>query len=200
MQHEPTAAPASPSPAPGVHAALPPAPSLGLLFWVFLAVGMQSFGGGLSGWIRREAVQRRGWMSEQQFASGLALCQITPGPNAVNLAVFIGATLRGRAGAFASVGGIIGLPMLVAIALGAGFALIRDAPAAQSVMEGVGAAAIGFNFATGLRMVRRNVRTAEGALVAIAAALAVGIFGLNFPLVLAVLVPVSIALAAWRTS
>jgi chromate transporter len=170
-------------------------PSLLALFWVFLAVGMQSFGGGLSGWIRRAIVERRGWMSEAQFLSGLALCQITPGPNAVNLAVFIGTTLRGHTGALSAVAGILGLPMVVVLALGALFATVQNLGGVESAMTGIGAVAIGFNLATGLRMARRGVVRWEGAAIALAASLAVGLLGVNLLLAVLVLVPLGLATA-----
>ena len=53
--------------------------SLVSLFLVFFRVGLFSFGGGLSGWIYREVVTLRGWMSDDDFFSGLALSQILPG-------------------------------------------------------------------------------------------------------------------------
>ena len=59
----------------------------------------------MSAWIRREVVHRRGWMGEREFVGGLALAQIVPGANGVNLAVFVGTTLRGPAGALAAPGG-----------------------------------------------------------------------------------------------
>jgi chromate transporter len=61
------------------------------LFLGFLNIGAMSFGGGLATWIRRETVQRRGWLDDRQFLAGYALSQIVPGATNVNLAVFIGA-------------------------------------------------------------------------------------------------------------
>jgi len=66
---------------------LQPAPSSAALFWVFTRIGLTSFGGGLSGWMLREFVQRRAWLQEDEFLSGLALAQAFPGVNVVNLAI-----------------------------------------------------------------------------------------------------------------
>ena len=173
-------------------------PTLGALFRVFLAIGMQSFGGGLSSWIRREVVQRRGWMEEGAFLSGLALCQIVPGPNAVNMAVFVGTTLRGRAGAVAALGGMLLVPLVLVLALGAAFAGVRDVPGLESAMAGLGCVAIGLNLATGLRMTRRSIRGPAAFGVTVAAAVGVGILGANLPLALAVLIPGSLWLARRR--
>ncbi len=84
----------------------PRRPSLASLFVGFVSIGMMSFGGGLAAWIRREVVQRRGWMDDQQFLSGYALSQLVPGATNVNLSVFIGAQLRGVPGAVAAVLGL----------------------------------------------------------------------------------------------
>ncbi len=173
-------------------------PSLRELALVFLSIGVQSFGGGLSSWVRREVVQRRGWLEEQAFLSGLALCQITPGPNAVNLAVFVGATLRGRAGALAALAGMLLVPIGIVLGLGAVFASLREDPWLGSMMTGIGAAAIGLNFATAFRMTRRGVRTPGGALIVVGAAVSVGLAGVSLPLSLVVLVPASLAFAVWR--
>ncbi len=177
---------------------IPPSPGLAALFWVFLAIGMQSFGGGMSAWMRREVVHKRRWMSEQAFVGGLALCQIAPGPNGVNLAVFIGTTLRGRLGAVASLGGMLLVPVIVVLALGAGFTHIRDVPGVESAMTGLGAAAIGLNLATGLRMMARNIRAVGAGVVMVATALAAGWFGVPLPLVLLVAAPLSLMLARGR--
>ena len=49
------------------------APSLGALFRVFLILGMTSFGGGLSGWIHREIVVKRRWLSNERLLAGIAM-------------------------------------------------------------------------------------------------------------------------------
>jgi chromate transporter len=172
--------------------------SLTQIAWVFAAIGMQSIGGGMSAWIRREIVQRHGWLSESQFVAGMALSQITPGANGVNLAVFVGTTLRGWAGALAAIAGMLLVPVVVILALGAAFSGVRDLPGVESAMVGLGAGAIGLNAANGLRMTRRNVRGLSGAAVMLTTALAVGVVRLPLLAVLAVMVPVSLALAGRR--
>jgi chromate transport protein ChrA len=67
-----------------------PAPRLGDIFIVFLRMGATSFGGGMTSWTRREVVERRGWIDDRQFLSGVAMSQISPGANGVNIAVFVG--------------------------------------------------------------------------------------------------------------
>src|ERR1700753_2988150 len=88
-------------------------PSLASLFVSFVSIGMMSFGGGLAAWTRREVVQKRGWLDDQQFLSGYALSQLVPGATNVNLAVFIGTQMRGTAGALACLLGLVTLPVII---------------------------------------------------------------------------------------
>ena len=100
---------ATSDPVPPTAAAKPRA-SLPALFRGFLSIGLSSFGGGLAAWIRREVVERRGWLDDRQFLTGYALSQLVPGATNVNLAVFIGAQLRGAPGVLAALAGLMLVP------------------------------------------------------------------------------------------
>ena len=91
------------------------------LFWNFLVIGAVSFGGGY-GMISlvRETVLGHGWLTESEFLSFIAVSESTPGPLAVNMATFIGASQAGLAGSFAATVGVV-LPSFVIILLSAGF-------------------------------------------------------------------------------
>ncbi len=169
---------------------------LGTLLWVFFKLGMTSFGGGLSGWIHREAVERRGWMSEEQFLAGVAITQVLPGPNAVNLALHIGLQLRGAAGAAVAGLGILGPPFAFILVLAALYQGIAGAPVARAVLAGLAAAGLGMTCVMGARGARR-LRGAAPIGVAVATFGAVGL--LRWPMIPVVLAlaPLSIALA-WR--
>lgn len=179
-----------------------PPPSVRVLFLCFLRIGMQGWGGGLSAWMRREIVQRRGWMEDRPFLAGLALSQVAPGPNAVNLAVFIGTVLRGRAGAAAAFAGLMGLPVLLVLGMGYAYFATRGMPGAGWVgaaLEGMGAAAIGLNLATGVRLTRRNVRGAGAAAVTVGVAVGIGVLGWPLLPVLLAAVPASLYLTRPRS-
>ena len=171
---------------------MPTRPTLSAIAWVFLTIGMQSFGGGLTAWIRREIVVRRGWMSEREFVGGLALSQITPGPNGVNLSVFVGTSLRGTQGALAALFGMLLVPVIVVLALGTLFVEVRDVAGVESAMAGIGAAAIGMNIANGVRMLRKNIADAWAYVLLAVIALAIGWF--NLPLVAVMLVGLPLGL------
>ena len=95
---------------PHVHAATarPSSPvSLFALYRLCFVVGLFSFGGGLSAWMRREVVLVRGWMTDEEFFNGYSLAQILPGVNSTNMAVYIGQHLRGAVGAAVALTGLL---------------------------------------------------------------------------------------------
>jgi chromate transporter len=172
-------------------------PSLASIFNCFFVIGSQSFGGGTSAWIRREVVQKRGWLNDQQFMSSLAVCQIAPGPNPMNMAVFLGCMLRGTIGALTAFAGLMAFPVVLCLVLGAFYLANRHLPGLEILLGGLGAVAIGMNTANGIQLVRKNIRRLRQVLMIVIVAFAVG-FG-HFPLlyVLAVAVPISIAVEIW---
>ena len=175
--------------------------TLGALFKSFLTIGSMSFGGGLTGWIRRELVERRGWLDDTQFLSGYALSQIVPGAVNVNLAVLIGTQLRGVLGALAAMAGLMLVPLAILLLLGT-FYFSAHAGAGLHLLDvalaGAGAAGIGFNLATGIRLARSNLRGIGAALIAALIVVGVGILRLPLFVVLPVMVPASLLLAVLR--
>lgn len=173
-------------------------PSLGQIFLAFTKIGLTSFGGGLSGWMLREFVQNRRWVSEADFLNGLSLAQAFPGVNVVNLALWIGFRLRGGPGALAGVLGMIVPAMLVAIAAAAAFAEVAQYRSVHLALAGAAAAAVGLSLQMGVRAARRAARSAVPVAIIVAAFLAIGPLRLPLLPVMAVLAPLSIAYAAWR--
>ncbi|MBE9606928.1 chromate transporter [Acetobacteraceae bacterium H6797] len=174
-----------------------PPPSLSLVFLVFTRISLSSFGGGLSGWIMREVVQRRRWMDEGEFLTGLALAQSFPGVNVVNLSIWIGYRLRGGAGALAGALGMIAPAACIAILVIAAFEHLAAYPLTHAVLAGIGAAAIGLSLQMGIRAARRVWRQPLACLVMIGTFLALFAFRLPLLPVMLVVAPLSIALQ-WR--
>ena len=77
----------------------PPKVSLWELVFFFGLIGLTSFGGGLTAYIRRLAVTQKGWLTDEEFFSALAIVQILPGARVVGISVYIGNHLRGLLGA-----------------------------------------------------------------------------------------------------
>src|SRR5258708_37039822 len=85
---------------------------LSTIAFVFSRIGALSFGGGLIAWMHREAVETRKWLSDQEFLSGLAICQVLPGGNLGNMSVYVRIRLRGALRAITARLALIGWPVL----------------------------------------------------------------------------------------
>jgi chromate transporter len=176
----------------------PGTPSLATLFLSFLAIGSTSFGGGLLGWIRRELVERRGWIDDQQFLVCYGISQMVPGATNVNLSVIIGTRLRGVPGALAAVAGLLLMPLAILLAAGTLYFATHGGSGGRllnAALAGAGAAAIGFNLATGLRLAWANIRRVGPALIAGAIIIGIGILRIPLLEVLLVMLPASVAVA-----
>jgi chromate transporter len=172
-------------------------PSLATLFLSFLSIGSTSFGGGLLGWIRRELVERRGWIDDQQFLACYGISQMVPGATNVNLSVIIGTRLRGIPGALAAVAGLLLMPLAILLAAGTLYFATHGGSGGRllnAALAGAGAAAIGFNLATGLRLAWGNIRRVGPALVAGAIIIGIGILRIPLIEVLLVMLPASLAI------
>jgi len=173
-------------------------PSVLQIFLAFTKIGLTSFGGGLSGWMLREFVQRRSWLSEAEFLSGLALAQAFPGVNVVNLAIWVGFRLRGGVGALAGALGLVVPAMVLALVVVAAFATMAKSDSVHLALAGVAAAAVGLSLQTGLRAARRAARGLPA--LAVMVVTFVAIFLLKLPLlwVVGAMAPLSIGLAYLR--
>lgn len=166
------------------------------IFGVFARIGLLSFGGGMSGWVYREVVQTRAWLSEEEFLSALAISQILPGTNISNLAVCVGQKLRGITGAAAALIGLLIGPFFAVIGLANVYDTVKTMPWVQSVLDGVTAAALGMLILICYRSARHSARGLPSIVAFAVTFLAIGIFRMPMiPVVIGVGV-VSIA-TAW---
>src|SRR2546422_4326040 len=121
-----------------IEAAAPAEASLSDVFWYFLKLGWLAFGGpvGQIGLMHLQVVERRRWISEDEFVRALNFCHVLPGPEALQLAIYLGYKKRGHlAGALAGLlfilPGYITLTALAWIYVGYG-----KTPAVLSVLWG----------------------------------------------------------------
>ena len=166
------------------------------LFIEFARLTLHSFGGALF-WSRRMLVERRRWLTEQEFVESLALAQLLPGANGVNLAVIVGYRFAGLTGAAASLAGFLGAPLLVIIAIGVFYEHYGTAPLVRNALAGMSSIAVGLLIATAAKIagvLRRRWRPWGFVLLAF-----IGVRVMHWPLfvVVAALAPVAIALA-WK--
>lgn len=138
-----------------------PAYSLRDIVIYFLKLGTWGFGGpvALAGYMHRDLVERKGWISEEDYREGLALAQLAPGPLAAQLGIYIGyvhykvlgATLAGLAFVLPS--------FLMVLALGYVYTLWEGIPWMQAVFYGVGAAVIGIIAMSAWKLTRKSIGT-----------------------------------------
>lgn len=174
-------------------------PNLLTLFAVFAAISLSGFGGVLV-WARRTIVERRRWMTPEEFNDSFALCQVLPGPNIVNMSVVFGAKVHGIPGALAAFLGLLGPPMLIIVIVAALYARYGELAVLQRALAGVSAVAVGLFIATVAKMalpVARQ-RSWHAATVAIGVFAAVGILRFPMPAVLACAIPAYVAFL-WGT-
>ena len=98
------------------------------LFTTFFKIGLFSFGGGFAmiPLIQREVIERHKWINSKDFVDMLVLAQSTPGPIAVNTAVFVGYKTRGVGGAIMATLGTVLPSVIVMLLLALFFAEVRD--------------------------------------------------------------------------
>ena len=176
----------------------PPQPSHAELFLAFFKITLSGFGGTLP-WTRRMFVEEKRWLTAQEFNEVYALCQFMPGPNIVNLTAVFGSRMRGWTGAIAAWSGFLAFPFVLMVTVGALYAQYGDVDILRRFLGGVMAAAVGLIIATLLKMAAPLFRNGLdfAPFVVVATAAAIGLMRWPLLWVLIVLVPVSIALAAW---
>jgi chromate transporter len=125
--------------------------SLSDLFFSFTLLALQGFGGVLAV-VQREIVEKKRWMTREEFVEDWAVAQIMPGPNVVNLSLMIGDRYFGLRGAMTALAGMLAVPLLVVLALALVYAQFAGNPHVAGALRGMGAVAAGLITATGLKL------------------------------------------------
>jgi chromate transporter len=125
--------------------------SLTDLFVSFSILALQGFGGVLAV-VQHELVERKRWMTREEFVEEWAVAQIMPGPNVVNLSLMIGGRYFGLRGALVALAGMLTFPLIVVLALALVYAQFADNPQVAGALRGMGAVAAGLITATGLKL------------------------------------------------
>ncbi|MDB5797365.1 MAG: Chromate transporter [Paucimonas sp.] len=125
--------------------------SLSDLFFSFTILALQGFGGVLAV-VQRELVEKKRWMTREEFVEEWAVAQIMPGPNVINIALMIGGRYFGLRGAMVAVAGMLAAPLLVIMALALAYAHFASHPGVAGALRGMAAVAAGLIIATGLKL------------------------------------------------
>jgi chromate transporter len=174
-------------------------PSLVQLFTGFLEIALSGFGGVLA-WAHRGLVERRAWLSEREFAELLALSQMLPGGNIINMAVFVGNRFHGLRGVVVALAGLMVAPFCLVLVLHGLLSGPGLAQFSQPALRGAAPVVAGLTLATGLKMLRAYRWTPRDAACGVLTLVSIVVFQLPLLLVLAVLAPLNVALARRKTA
>ena len=174
----------------------PPTPTLGeaLRFW--LKLGFVSFGGpaGQIAIMRQELVERRRWISERRFLHALNYCMLLPGPEAQQLATYIGWLMHRTWGGVIA-GGLFVLPgALIMMVLAWAYLRFGETHLLQAVLWGIKPAVVALVLFAVWRIASKSLNHTVWWALAVAAFVAVSILKIGFPWVVAVA-----ALVGWIT-
>jgi chromate transporter len=148
-------------------------------------VGLNTFGGpaGQIAVMHRELVERRRWLSERRFLHALNYCMVLPGPEAQQLATYVGWLMHGVPGGTVA-GSLFVIPGFVAMmALSLAYALYGQVTWVSGLLFGLAAAVVAIVVEAVVRIGRRTLRTPALRAVAAASFLAIFLFGVLFPFI-----------------
>ena len=157
-------------------------------FWYWLKLGFISFGGpaGQIALMHTELVEKRRWISEQRFLHALNYCMVLPGPEATQLAVYIGWLMHRTSGGIIA-GTLFVLPSLVIlIALSWIYTAFGNVPSIAGVLYGIKPAVVAIVLFAAWRIGSRSLKNAWLIAIAIAAFISIAVLQLPFPLIVLV--------------
>lgn len=168
------------------------------LFVGFFSAGIMGFGGVLP-ILRRELVDKRGWLNQVEFNELFSLCQSLPGANVVNFSFAFGARERGMQGAFAAVMGLLTAPVAIVLTMTILYARFSGIAPLRHALLGMAATAAGLALGSSIRMATPTLKSLRNIFLAVVVyGMAIG---LHMPLWIIILLtlPVSLLLS-WRTT
>lgn len=133
--------------------------SLRELFVFFSLLALQGFGG-IIAFIERGLVQRKRWMTREEFLDDWAVARTMPGPPAINMGIIVGNRYFGLAGATVAVLGLFIVPTAIVLLLALLYSRYGDQTQVLGALKGMGAVAAGLIIATGIKLttaLRTNV-------------------------------------------
>jgi chromate transporter len=125
--------------------------SLTELFIAFTALALQGFGGVLA-IAQRVLCEDRRWLTREEFVEILAVGQVLPGPNVVNVSLMIGDRFFGWRGALVALAGMLSVPTVLVLALAAVYMEFAQSPVVAGALKGMGAVAAGMIVGTALKL------------------------------------------------
>ena len=167
-------------------------------FWFKL--GCVSFGGpaGQIALLQRELVEQRRWLSERRYLHALNYCMLLPGPEATQLATYLGWLMHGVPGGLIA-GALFLIPSVVVLtALASVYALWGQLPLLASVFAVLKPAVLAIVLMAAWRVGRRTLRTPLQVALAVAGFLALAVWNTPYPLVVIAAALIGLAVSRWR--
>jgi chromate transporter len=165
---------------------MPIAPTLKEAFWYWLKLGFISFGGpaGQIAIMHHDLVENKRWISEKRFLHALNYCMVLPGPEAQQLATYIGWLMHKTRGGLIA-GGLFVLPSLL-ILIGLSYIYMRfgDVPVVAGVLYGIKPAVVAIVLFAAYRIGSRSLMNRALWSIAFASFVAIAVFKIPFPLII----------------
>ncbi|MHB1429182.1 MAG: chromate efflux transporter [Rhodocyclaceae bacterium] len=161
----------------------PPPPTPGEAFKYWLKLGFISFGGpaGQIAMMHQELVEKRRWVSEHRFLHALNYCMLLPGPEAIQLAIYLSWLLHGTLGAIVA-GVLFFLPAFVLLSvLAAVYLAFGDVPLVQGIFYGIKPAVVAVVLFAAWRIGSKAIKNEVLAGIALLAFVGIFFFKIDFP-------------------
>ena len=162
------------------------------LFLQFLFVGAVSFGGGIIAYERILLVEKRKWLTADQFMAYLAISQTMPGLNSVNLAILTGDYLRGIKGSIIALLGLVLPGSTLVLLLGFVYTALTDHAITVLILTGIAAGATGLLAAVTYRIGDAHWKKPISLILITATFILMSIVKLPLLEVLAIMAPISL--------
>jgi chromate transporter len=130
------------------------------LIGVMLKVGATGFGMGMIGVLQQEVVARKNWLNKEEFADGVAVANLLPGPIAVDVAVYVGYKLRGWLGATLCLLSLLIPAFFIMLTFTILYLKYGQKPQFDGVFQGINAAVIALVLSVAWRIGKQSVKNA----------------------------------------
>lgn len=176
------------------------AKNIASIFWTFFKIGAFTIGGGYAmiPYIHREVVEKREWISDEDFLDGLAAAQSCPGPIAINISVYAGLHLRGRLGMAAAVLGTVLPSTLIIILVAELFGHYADQPLVRKAFHALKPAVVALIAVPLVQMTRGAKLNLSNFWVPVLAMVLVGFFGVSPIWLILATILFAVAQGLWR--
>ena len=165
------------------------------IFSIFFRIGLLGFGGVLAV-SRIELVDKKRWLSEEEFVQMLGICNFLPGANVVSLAVFVGGIRAGFLGSVVAFLGLISAPIAIIILLVSSYPILSLNPFFQSSLSWMASCGAGIIVAIALRLFSELPKFKSYLIIVMVLVACIAGFGLSIIPVVLVMTPIAVLFEA----